>query len=263
MDEFKERQRAIWAAGDYPSIADLIWDVGEHVVGRTGVDAGMHVLDVACGTGNAALPAAQRGANVKALDLTPELLEVGRAKAEELGVDVEWLEGDAEALPFEDGTFHRVISTFGHMFAPRHRQTAEEMTRVCGEDGSIAMACWTPEGVAGEMFAATAKYMPPPPAYASPPALWGTENHVQEMFGAVARDFEFERRAVTMEWDAVEGFADYFTSRFGPLVTAKRVLGDGFEDLRRDLLEIWGARNEAEDGTLRYDQEYLVSVVKL
>lgn len=263
MDEFKERQRAMWAAGDYASIADLISEVGEHVVDRSGVAVGMSVLDVACGTGNAALPAARLGADVKGLDLTPELLEVARSRAEASGVDVDWIEGDAEALPFEDATFHRVLSTFGHMFAPRHRQAAEEMARVCDDGGSVALCCWTPEGVAGHMFRATAKYLPPPPDYASPPALWGTEGHVQEMFGSVAKDFEFERRAVTMQSGSLEAFADQFIGSFGPLVTARRVLGDRFQELRGDLLGIWDEANEAEDGALRFEQEYLVSIIRL
>lgn len=263
MDEFKERQRAMWAAGDYATLSELISDVGEHVVARTGIAPGMDVLDVACGAGNAALPAAREGARVKALDLTPELLEAGRAKAETQGVDIEWLEGDAEELPFGEETFHRVLSTFGHMFAPRHRKTADEMARVCRDDGFIAMCCWTPEGVAGDMFGTAAKYMPPPPDYASPPVLWGKEDYVREMFGSVAKDFEFERRDAVMKWESLEGFAEFFTGHFPPLVTAQRMLGDRFEELREELLELWGERNEADDGSFRMNQEYLVSIVRL
>src|SRR5688572_22660170 len=135
MDEFKERQRAIWASGDYAALAEHIEHVGERVVARVGADEGMSVLDVACGTGNAALPAVRAGARVTGLDLVPQLLEAGRRKASAEGLDIEWVEGDAEHLPFEDGSFDRVFSTFGHMFAPRHRQTAEEMARVCREGG--------------------------------------------------------------------------------------------------------------------------------
>ena len=260
MDEFIERQRAIWAAGDYGTLSEHIEDVGEYLVGRTGVATGMDVLDVACGTGNAALPAARAGAEVTGLDLVPTLLEGGRKKAAAAGVEIEWVEGNAEELPFADTSFDRVFSTFGHMFAPRHRKTADEMARVCREGGVIGICCWTPEGVAGEIFRASGSYMPPPPDFAMPPILWGTEEHVREMWPS-ATAFEFERRDTTLAWDSVEGFADYFVDRFGPLVTARQMLGDGFHDLRREIVTIWDQRNAADDGTFRLAQEYLVSVV--
>jgi ubiquinone/menaquinone biosynthesis C-methylase UbiE len=262
MEELKERQRAMWAAGDYATLSEYIAEVGELVVTRAGVDRGMRVLDVACGTGNAALPAARRGAHVTGLDLVPELLEGGRKKATAERLDIEWVEGDAEELPFEDGVFDRVLSTFGHMFAPRHRRTADEMTRVCSKGGTIGICCWTPEGSVGDVFRASASYMPPPPDFASPAILWGSEEHVREMFGT-ALDFEFERHSATIEWESVEGFADFFMDRFGPLVTARAMLGDRFSELRREILEIWAEWNEADDGRLVLPQEYLLSVIRL
>jgi SAM-dependent methyltransferase len=263
MDEFKERQRTIWAAGDYPTLAEHLIGVGELVVERAGVQSGSRVLDVACGPGTATLPAARVGSDVVGLDLSPELLAAGRRKAEAEGLDVEWVEGDAEALPFDDGTFDVVISTFGHMFAPRHRETADEMARVAANDGVIAMCCWTPEGLSGQMFKVSGAYMPPPPEYASPPVLWGTEAHVREMFGSVASEMTFERDEVTFEWDSVDGFADYFLSRFPTMVTAQRVLGERWPDLRADIVELWIEANEADDGSLRFSQEYLMSIVRL
>jgi SAM-dependent methyltransferase len=263
MEEFKERQRAMWAAGDYCTLSEHIKDVGELVVARTEVEAGMCVLDVACGAGNAALPAARAGAHVTGLDLVPELLEGGRMKAAAAGVEIDWVEGDAEELPFDGGAFDRVFSTFGHMFAPRHRQTADEMLRVCREGGVIGICCWTPEGTVGDIFRASASYMPPPPDFASPPILWGTEKHVREMFGSVATDFEFERHSATIEWDSIEGFADFFMDRFGPLVTARQMLGERFAELRGEILEIWADNNEADDGSLILPQEYLLSVIRL
>jgi len=263
MEEFKERQRAMWAAGDYCTLSEYIKDVGELVVARTGVEAGMRVLDVACGTGNAALPAARIGAQVTGLDLVPELLDGGREKAAAAGVEIDWVEGDAEELPFEDGAFDRVFSTFGHMFAPRHRRTADEMLRVCREGGVIATCCWTPEGTVGDVFRVSASYTPPPPDFASPPILWGTEEHVREMFGSAATDFEFERHSATIEWESIEGFADFFMDRFGPLVTARQMLGERFGELREDILSIWADRNEADDGRLILPQEYLLSVISL
>jgi len=263
MEEFKERQRAMWAAGDYATLSEHIRDVGERVVARAGVDREMTVLDVACGTGNAALPAARAGGRVTGLDLVPELLEAGRKKAAEEGVEVEWVEGDAEALPFADGSFDRVFSTAGHMFAPRHRQTADEMARVCRGGGVIAVCCWTPEGSVGDVFRAAASYMPPPPDFASPPILWGTEEHVQEMFGDAATGFEFERHSSTIEWESIDGFADYFMDRFGPMVTARQMLGERFADLRAEVVAIWERWNEAQDGRLVLPQEYLLSVIRL
>jgi len=192
MEEFKQAQRAIWAAGDYGTLSEYIAEVGERVVARAGVEADMRVLDVACGTGNAAIPAARAGARVTGLDLVPELLDGGREKAAAAGVEIDWEKGDAEELPFEDGAFDRVLSTFGHMFAPRHQRVADEMARVCCKGGAIATCTWTPKGTVGQIFRASASYAPPPPDFASPPILWGSGDHVREMFRAVASDFEFE-----------------------------------------------------------------------
>lgn len=263
MDEFKERQRGMWAAGDYAALSEYIRDVGEYLVERVGIDPGIHVLDVACGTGNAAIPAARAGGRVTGLDLVPELLEAGRRKAAQAEVEVEWLEGDVEELPFGDDSFDLVFSTFGHMFAPRHRQTAGEMARVCRDGGAVAICCWTPEGSVGDTLRAAGAYLPRPPDYASPPVLWGTEDHVREMFDA-ATGFEFERRVTTIQWESVDGFADFFMDRFGPMVTARKLLGDErFSELRGDIVEIWSRWNEADDGSFRLPQHYLLSIVRL
>jgi SAM-dependent methyltransferase len=263
LDEFKTRQRAIWGAGDFGTISKHIADVGELVVAHAEIEPGMRVLDVACGAGNAAIPAAKAGAQVTGLDLVPQLLEIGREKAEAESIEVEWVEGDAEQLPFEDGSFDRVLSTFGHMFAPRHQQVADEMIRVCSEGAVIVTATWPPDGLAGKMFRATGAFMPPPPDFAEPPILWGTEEHVRERFGAAAKNYEFSRQVNRIEWDSVESFADYFIDRFGPLVTAREVLGDRFGELRQELLALWQESNEADDGTLRLRQDYLLSVIRL
>ena len=263
LDEFKARQRSTWDAGDYASLSPHIADVGELVAERASIEPGMTVLDVACGTGNAARPAARAGARVTGLDLVPKLLEHGRAKAEADGLQIEWVEGDAENLPFEDGSFDRVVSTFGHMFAPRHAQTAREMARVCRKGGEIVTATWTPEGVAGGIFQASAAYMPPPPDYAAPPILWGTEDHVRELFAGSATGFAFERHVNRIEWESVDAFADFFMSRFGPMVTAQAMLGDRFGELRERVVGLWSEFNEATDGSLRLPQEYLLSVVQI
>jgi ubiquinone/menaquinone biosynthesis C-methylase UbiE len=236
--------------------------VGELVVTRASITPGMRVLDVACGTGNAALPAARAGARVTGLDLATTLLDAGRAKATAAGLEIEWREGDAENLPFEDGSFDRVLSTFGHMFAPRHQRTAQEMARVCQPGGTIVTATWTPEGVFGDLSKAAAPYMPPPPDYASPPALWGRDEHVRELFGGVAIGFEFERHVNRIEWESVEAFADFFMAHFPPMVTAKATLGERFAEMRARIVDVWRRRNEATDGRLLLPQEYLLSIVR-
>ena len=178
-------------------------------------------------------------------------------------LEVEWVEGDAEELPFEDRSFDRVLSTFGHMFAPRHQRAADEMARVCREGGAIVTAAWTPEGTVGDQLRAGASYMPPPPDYASPPILWGSEEHVREMFGPAAKDFEFERHVNWQEAESVEAFADLFMDRFPTMVAARTMLGDRFEELREKIIGIWRDANEADDGSLRVPQEYLLSIVRL
>lgn len=263
LDEFKTRQRATWESGDYSACSPCIAEVGELVVERAGIASGMRVLDVACGTGNAARPAARAGADVTGLDLTTRLLDAARARAEAEGLSIDWRQGDAENLPFEDASFDRVLSTFGHMFAPRHQQTASEMARVCHRGGAIVTATWTPEGVFGELSKAAAAYLPPPPDYASPPTLWGRQDHVRELFGRVATGFEFERCVNWIEWESVEGFADFFMSHFPPMVTARTMLGDRFTEMRDRIVDIWRRRNEATDGRLRLAQEYLLSIVRL
>jgi ubiquinone/menaquinone biosynthesis C-methylase UbiE len=263
LDDFKTRQRATWDAGDYGALSPHIADVGELVAGRAEIEPGLAVLDVACGTGNAARPAARAGARVTGLDLVPKLLDQGRAKAEAEGLDIEWVEGDAEQLPFEDGRFDRVLSTFGHMFAPRHERVAAEMARVCRPGGAIVTATWTPEGVTGAIFRTSAAYMPPPPDYAQPPLLWGTEEHVRARFGQAAKAFKFERHVNRIEWESVDAFADFFMSRFPPMVTAAAMLGDRFQELREQIVSAWRDANEATDGTLRLPQEYLLSIVRL
>lgn len=263
LDDFKTVQRAIWDAGDYGSLSPLIADVGELVVARANVSPGMTVLDVACGTGNAARAAARAGARVTALDLVPKLLETGRAKARAEGLEIEWHEGDAEHLPFEDARFDRVFSTFGHMFAPRHQRTAEEMARVCRRGGAIVTATWTVDGTVGEIFRISGSYMPPPPDYASPPILWGREEYVRERFAGVATGFAFEHQVNWIEWESIDGWADYFMARFGPMVTARSMLGERFGELRERVVDVWRKANTAAGGRLRVPQQYLVSIIRL
>jgi ubiquinone/menaquinone biosynthesis C-methylase UbiE len=262
LDEFKTRQRAVWTAGEYSELSPYIADVGEAVVARAALTPGLRLLDVACGTGNVARPAARAGARVTGLDLTPKLLEVGRAKARAEGLDIDWREGDAENLPFEDGAFDRVTSTFGHMFAPHHQRTADEMARVCRKCGAIVIATWRPDGTVGDVFKTAASFMPPPPGV-EPPILWGAEDYVRERFKRVATGFEFEDRSNWIEWESLDSFAEFFMARFGPMVTARAMLGDRFADLRERVVEIWRRNNQGQGGRLRIPQQYLLSTIRL
>ncbi|HEY6776007.1 MAG TPA: class I SAM-dependent methyltransferase [Thermoleophilaceae bacterium] len=255
MDEVKERQRVMWGLGDYPAVADKIADVGELVVARAGIEPGMDVLDVACGS--ATLPAARTGARVTGLDLSPELLAIARERAAAQGLDIEWLDGDAEELPFGDASFDRVISTFGHMFTPDQGRVAAEMRRVCRPGGAIAICCWTPEGAIGRMFRMMSELLPPPPGTASP-VLWGTEQHVGELLG----DAEFERHEVEWREESVPAYADFMLESFGPLISVGAALGERAGDLRREYIRFLEQENLEDDGRLRFRGEYLLAVMR-
>lgn len=223
LSQLKVRARETWSAGDYDAVAEGIWPVGEEVVRSIGVTSGERVLDVAAGTGNAAIRAAQAGATVTALDLTPELFPAGRRRAVDAGVDVEWIEGDAEQLPFEDGSFDVVLSTFGVMFAPRHAVAAREMARVLRPGGRIGLATWTPDGTIADMFRTLAAAMPSAPAIAQPPLAWGDRDHVSGLFADVELQFSVERLPIDPEVDPAD-VVDFYVSSFGPLVMARRAL---------------------------------------
>jgi len=249
--------KEMWDAGDFAAVAEKILDAGEAVVAGAGVEPGMTVLDVACGTGNATLPAARNGARTTGLDFAPGLLDIARERAADAMLEIDFVEGDAQALPFDDATFDRVVSTFGHMFAPDHRRTADEMKRVLKPGGVIAVACWIPEGAIGRVFRVTADLLPPPPGPS--PALWGTEDHVREMWGD---DVEFERHEIVWTDDSVESYARFMLDSFGPLLNARELLGERAAELDRAYREFLERENEADDGTLRFRGEYLVAVVR-
>ncbi|MET9391520.1 methyltransferase domain-containing protein [Streptomyces sp. NPDC006624] len=217
----KAKHRAMWAQGDYPSLAaEVIPHLGAVLVEACGVRPGQRVLDVAAGSGNAAVPAALAGADVVASDLTPELFEAGRRVAENQGVRIAWEEADAEALPFGDAEFDTVLSCVGVMFAPHHRRAADELVRVCRPGGTVGLLNWTPQGFIGRMFATMKPYAPPPPPGAQPPPLWGDEEHVRALLGDRVTDVRAERRTVRVDrFESPEAFRDYFKERYGPTIT--------------------------------------------
>jgi ubiquinone/menaquinone biosynthesis C-methylase UbiE len=260
LNELKTRHRAMWATGDYPAVvADLVGELGEVLVAACRVGPGDRVLDVAAGNGNAAIPAAAAGARVTASDLTPELLDIGRKLAAERGVDLEWSEADAEALPFPDGGFDIVMSCLGVMFAPNHRASADQLLRVCRPGGTIGLLSWTPEGFIGQMFATMKPYVPPPPPGAQPPPLWGDENHVRELLGDRVTDVQAERRSLrTRQFTTPEAFRDYFKTNYGPTIAAYRNIADDPQRtaaLDHDLVEL-ARRYGADTGAM--DWQYLL-----
>jgi SAM-dependent methyltransferase len=196
------------------------------------------------------------------LDLTPELLDVARERAARAGVELELVAGDAEDLPFPDASFDRVLSVFGIQFAPRHEVTAAELVRVCRPGGAIGLVNWTPEGLIGQMFKVMGKYLPKPPDFASPPPKWGDEAHVRELFAPYGLELSFEKGMNTWSFPSVEDFQSFFEERYGPTIKAQeRLRADGtWDDCRAELRELYESMNEATDGTLRIDAEYVVIV---
>ena len=242
LAEMKQATRRTWASGDYDAVAHrTLWRVGERIVQRVGIGAGEDVLDVACGTGNAAVRAAQAGGRVVGVDLTPELFDAGRRNAELAGVSVDWREGDAEALPFDDASFDVVLSVFGCMFAPRHDVTARELVRVLRPGGRLAIASWTPEGSAGRMFRALGSYLPPAPPFAQPPRAVG---HRGARAGPVRRHRAVPgdgpggraRRGVRERGEAF----DWSATRFGPMIALRHLLDpERYEQARAVLVDAY------------------------
>ena len=262
--ELKARHRTMWASGDYPRMVDtFLTPLGPRLVEASSVRAGDRLLDVAAGTGNAALPAAAAGARVTASDLTPELLTEGRRRAESAGLELEWAEADAEQLPFDDASYDVAMSCIGVMFAPHHQEAADELVRVCRPGGTIGLLCWTPEGMLGALFAAMKPFMVPPPPGAQPPPLWGSEEHQQALFGGRV-DWRTTSRA-SLEVTAfprAHDYAAHFTACYGPAITARaNAATTGREQEFDAALDAFC--DEWDRGTpdrARFEMEYLLTV---
>ena len=262
--ELKARHRAMWASGDYPSMVEtFLLPLGPRLVEACRIGPGMAVLDVAAGTGNASLPAARAGAEVTASDLTPELLEAGRRRAETEQLSLEWVQADAEQLPFEDEGFDVVMSSIGAMFAPHHQQVADELVRVCRPGGTIGLLSWTPEGMLGALFRAIGPFAPAPPPGAQPPPLWGSETHLDDLFGARV-EFPTLERAV-LEITAFEhphDYGEHFKARYGPTIAARaNARREGreaeFDDVLNRFCDEW---NRGTPDRARFEKEYLLAV---
>jgi ubiquinone/menaquinone biosynthesis C-methylase UbiE len=262
--EIKARHRAIWASGDYSSMVETwLLPLGTRLVEASGIGAGARVLDVAAGTGNASLPAARRGADVTAGDLTPELLEVGEQRAEAAGLTLDWVEADAEALPFGDGSFDVVISAIGAMFAPRHQAVADELVRVCRPGGTIGLLSWTPEGMIGALFRLMAPFMPPPPPGAQPPPLWGSEAHVRQLLGDRVQLHRVERDVlVVTAFERPRDFGEDFKARYGPAIAARaNAVRNGREaEFDAAIDAFFDEWNRGTPDDARFELEYLVAI---
>ena len=261
LDAVKRRQQATWASGDYHRIGTQIVIVAEQLIETLDVRATERVLDVATGSGNAALAAARRGCDVVGTDYTPALLDRARMRAEAEELEATFLDGDAEALPVDDGAFDVVSSVFGAMLAPNQARTAAELVRATRRGGRIGLVAHTPDGFIGQMFKAIAGHVAPPAGVASP-ILWGTEARLHELFGAVATDIRAQKRQFVLRHESPAGFVDYWRRYYGPTMKAFEAVGEtGAPALRDDLVDLIGRFNRAADGTMVVPSEYLEAVI--
>jgi ubiquinone/menaquinone biosynthesis C-methylase UbiE len=261
LDALKTRQHGAWSSGDYAIVGTTLQIVGETLCEALDLRAGERVLDVAAGNGNATLAAARRWCDVVSTDYVPALLDRGRLRATADGLSIEFREADAEALPFDDGTFGAVISTFGVMFTPDQDQAAAELIRVCRRGGKIGLANWTPDGFIGQVFKTLGKHLPPPAGVKSP-ALWGTQARIAEMFDASASHIRSEKRHFIFRYRSPEHFVEVFKTYYGPVLKAFAALdADARDALERDLLALIARFNRAEDGTMVVASEYLEIVI--
>jgi SAM-dependent methyltransferase len=262
--ELKARHRAMWASGDYPDMVEtFLLPLGPRLVEACGIGPGNVVLDVAAGTGNASIPAAKAGAQVTASDLTPELLAAGRARAEGEGLTLDWVQADAEHLPFGDASFDVVMSSIGAMFAPHHQEVADELVRVCRPGGTIGMLNWTPEGMIGSLFRTMGPFAPTPPPGAQSPPLWGSEDHVRELFGGRVAWRTLERDVLEITaFEHPRDYGEHFKARYGPTIVARANASSTgreaeFDDALDRFCDEWN-RGTAEQA--RFEKEYLIVV---
>jgi ubiquinone/menaquinone biosynthesis C-methylase UbiE len=256
--KLKSSLKASWMAGDFGQIANFTAAEAEKFVKRLGIAPGARVLDVACGTGNTAIPASRAGASVTGVDIAPNLLSQARKRAAAEGLEIEFDEGDAEELPYSEHSFDVVLTMFGAMFAPRPDRVAAELVRVCKPGGLIAMANWTPEGFVGKSIQVTAKMVPPPPSV-PPPVLWGDEQTVRQRFSNTTSTLNLVRQKAQFKYPFMpKEVVEFFRRYFGPTQTAFLRLDEaGQTALAAQLESLWTEYNSASDGTTSVEAEYL------
>ncbi len=258
----KQRQQATWASGDYSVVASRIVYQAEQLCETANLQAGWRVLDVATGSGNLAIAAARRDCETVGVDYVPALLERGRLRADAEHLDIDFVEGDAESLPFASGSFDAVISIFGVMFAPNQRRAAAEMARVCRPGGRIALASWTPEGFIGDTFRVFARYLPPTPGL-KPPMLWGDENHLRSIFGKAIASMKSYRRTAIFRFRSAEENVSFFRTYYGPTLRAFEKLEPAkSEALFRDLAALAHEYNSNHGEPLAIRGDYLETVIE-
>jgi SAM-dependent methyltransferase len=256
LDGIKAKQQKTWSSGDYDAVAKLIHPIAEALAQNAGLSAGMRVLDVATGSGNAAIAVARCRCAVTGIDYVPELLARGRERAAAEHLDIEFAEGDAEALAFPDGAFDAVFSVVGAMFAPDQEKTAAELARVVRPGGLIAMANWTPDGFLGDMFRVLGRRVPPPPGLRAP-VEWGSEPRLRELFAGRVTELTVTPRTFVFRFESADTFADYFRDHYGPTLKAFEALGDDGKLLHADLVELAERYNVATDGTAAIPAAYV------
>jgi SAM-dependent methyltransferase len=262
FSELKDHTREAWSLGNYAEIAKATLPASQAVLDACAISAGQELLDVAAGNGNLALLAAREGAAVVASDLTPAMVELGRSRTASEGYDVEWVVADVEELPFEDGRFDCSASVFGAMCAPRPEVMASEMFRVVRPGGTVGLAAWTPEGFQGRVFALGLKYVPPAASGVPDATLWGQEDTVRERLEGLASSVQLERHTIRHEWDSPEGFFE-FSRNAGPTVArAKALSDDDRRSMGQEVLAVVQEFNQADDGRVVIDNEYLVTVAR-
>lgn len=260
LEAVKERQQTMWASGDFHAVAALIQPVAEDLCEAVDLRADWRVLDVATGSGNAALAAARRGCDVVGIDYVPALLARGRRRAEAEGLDIDLVEGDAESIPFPDASFDAVLSVYGAMFAPDHEKTFAELARVCRPGGRIGLATWTPDGFIGEMLKVVSTHVPPAPGVASP-LLWGTKAYVGSMFGDTIDGLGCRERTFTFRFRSAVGFVEYFRDYYGPTLKAFEAVGDGGADeLFSDLVALVRKHAGTSEGPVAIPATWLETV---
>lgn len=260
MGAIKERMHKTWTSGEYARIGNPLVLIGELLCEAVDLRSGEKVLDVATGSGNTAISAARRFCEVTGMDLAPESIEHARRRAAAEGMEITFEVGDAEDLTYDDASFDVVVSTIGVMFCPNQERAAAELLRVCRPGGRIGLASWTPEGFTGSMLRTVGKHVPPPPGV-KPPALWGTEDRLQELLGGGVSSLRVARRTYNFRYPSAEHFVDWFRNYYGPTVRAFAALEpEGQDALARDLTELLEARNTSGDGTLVVPSDYLEAV---